>query len=229
MQLNRIITLIALMQCCSLTFAQSPSDLPANAGPFNLQANQVATFDNRYEDKRLSPLLFDELQTGSITFDKDKRYTNVSLNYDVMSDNVVARMESLGTLVVVRKEGVADFSIVSKGKVLSFDKRSINDIQTFVLRTALANHFIKISKKIVRTESEGGYAVDKPSESISFNCELYVEYNGVLVKSLLNKRALVKQFPKFKSQIESHIKANKTNFSKYEDVLTLFEAIASWK
>src|SRR5689334_15850600 len=81
--------------------AQNVSDLPANSSPFNFAGPSVMAYDNRYEGVKGTNTFFEEFKPGTIELRKGK-FSDVLINYDAYSDNLLAKNEKMKDIVQMR-------------------------------------------------------------------------------------------------------------------------------
>jgi hypothetical protein len=182
--------------------------------------------DNRYEGIEGSYMLFDDFVPGKMILKRDKVYTNVMLNYDAYSDELIAKDLRLNETVIIRKDMVESFTLESPDGVIEFTKMSINGVPTYLL--GLINDsltlYVKAGKKIKKANLGGAYNTSEiRSDQFVADYVYYVvrKAEASLLKIENTKRGIVKAFPEYESQLSDYLKRKRIDFNDFNQVRLL--------
>jgi len=214
----------------AIAFAQQPSDLPPNSAPFNLSGAQVVTFDHRYEGVKGFHTFLENFVPGKVELKKDQVYDNVLINYDAVSDNLIAKSEKIGGLVSVRKDLVLRFILKADDAEYTFEKKTVKGTHGFLLKLTEGStqFYCKLSKSIKQVDLSGAYNTsntnyDEFKQVVTY---YFVGMNGSLSELPSNKKSIIKTFPQLEKDLTQFFKENKIDFNDYQQAQLLFSFIA---
>lgn len=226
--MKEILLVISILFGIERVWAQNVSDLPANSFPFNLSGNTIQTFDNRYEGVKGFPTFLEDHCPGTVELKKDEHYKNVLINYDAVSDNLIARSDRTKANMIVRKDLVASF-ILHDGLVeYEFVKLPVDGVPTFLLTLSegTISFFCKVSKEIKRAELGGAYNVSgNPYDEFRTIYTFYMTEGAVLKTIPQTKRGIIKFFPTIEKELNAFFKANKADLTDLHYAKSLFAFI----
>lgn len=221
---NLILTVFVFAICCTATrlIAQNVSDVPFNSSLFNFMGPSVMAYDNRYEGIKGTNTFFEEFKPGTIELKKGK-FSDVLINYDAYSDNLLAKNEKLKDIVQMRKDMVQTFVMKDEaGQEFTFTKQNVNGTPTFLLDLVrdTISLFCRVSKTIRKAEIGGTYKIDQNNsdEFITSNNYYIAKGGGELQELQKNKKDLLKAFPEYRDQVSAYLKKNKIDFNNYDQM-----------
>ena len=202
--------------------AQNVSDLPSNSFPINLSGGTIMRYDNRYEGIKGTYTLFEQFSLGTIELMKGK-FSDVLLNYDAYTDNLLARNEKLKDTVQMRKDMVKNFALKdASGEEFAFTKQSVNGTPTFLLSLVrdTVSLFCRITKTIKKAEIGGAYNTSEKryDEFITSNTYYIVKETGGLQEIQKSKKGILQAFPEFEDQLSAYLKKSKIDFNNRTQV-----------
>ena len=230
---NLITTAIVFVILSGTTalIAQSVSDLPSNSSPFNFTGPSVMAYDGRYEGVRGTNTFFEEFKPGTIELKKGK-FSDVSINYDAYSDNLLAKNEKIKDIVQMRKDMVQNFVLKdATGQEFTFTKESLNGSPTFLLNLVRdsISLYCRVSKTIKKAEIGGAYRIDqsKSDEFVTVNTYYVNKGDGQFQELAKSKKGILKVFPEYDDQLSTYWKKNKVDFDSYDQMKQLISHINS--
>ncbi|MBX2968874.1 MAG: hypothetical protein KF803_05860 [Cyclobacteriaceae bacterium] len=227
--MKSILILTFSVLSATVACSQQVSDLPANSFPFNLSGNTIQTFDNRYEGVRGHYTFFEDFSPGVVELKNKEVYQNVLINYDAVSDNLIAKSERTSSNMVVRKDLVQKFVLRDGSREFRFVKQSVNGLATFLLELVEGEtaFYCKVSKSIRRAELGGAYNTSE-SRYDEFKSSLiyYIKDLKGFREIPQTKKGIIRSFPSLENKLSTFFKKNKVDFNDYYEVQFLFEYIA---
>ncbi len=212
------------------SIAQLPSDLPPNSAPFNLSGMQVATFDYRYDGVKGYYTFFEDFVSGVVDMKKDQRYENVLINYDAVTDNLIAKSNKMEGAVLVRKDLVLRFVLRTDEEEYVFEKTEVKEIPVFLLRLTEENEifYCKVSKSIKNIDLGGPY---NTAQGYSDEFKLILTYyhtldDGSLKEIPASKKGVIRTFPQLEKELTQYFKNNKVDFNNRQQTQLLFTFIS---
>src|SRR5688572_32937249 len=106
--LTVLVFVFVILSCPCAMKAQGTTDLPSNSFPYNLGGQSVMAYDNRYEGVRGTYTFSEEFLRGAVELKKGK-FSDVLINYDGLTDNLLAINDKLKDTVQMRKDLVTNF------------------------------------------------------------------------------------------------------------------------
>jgi len=222
-----------LLICTPKVFAQNVSDLPTNSFPFNFAGNSVMSYDNRYEGVKGTHTFLEEFRPGTVELKKG-RFTNVLINYDAYTDNLLAMNDKIKEAVQMRKDMVINFTLTNAtGQEFHFSKQSLNGNSAFLLDLVrdTISLFCRISKTIKKADFGGAYRIDetKHDEFITTNTYYVAKGMNELQELQKNKKGVLEMFPEFKDQLSAYLKVNKIDFKDHRHMRVLIQHVNTLK
>lgn len=214
--------------CIEIACAQNVSDLPANSFPFNLSGNIIQTFDNRYEGVKGFPTFLEDHCAGAVELKKDEVYSNVLINYDAVTDNLIAKSERTKANMIVRKDLVESFTLRDGLLEYEFIKLPVNGAPTFLLTLSRGNtsFFCKVSKEIKRAELGGAYNVSRDPYDEFRTVYTFYMTEGTSFKIIpQTKRGITKLFPTIEKELSVFFKENGLDLADLQYARSLFAFI----
>lgn len=186
-------------------------------------------YDNRYEGVKGSYTFFEDFRPGTVEMKKGK-FSNVSINYDAYTDNLLARNEKINDVVQLRKDLITSFVLKSaSGEEFLFVKKTINENPTFLLELVRDSItlYCKISKTIKKADYGGAYNATETryDEFLTVNTYFIITGNREPREFKSSKKGVLKALPEFEEQLSSYLKKNKINFNDYNQMKGLFTYI----
>jgi hypothetical protein len=213
--------------------AQSVSDLPPNSFPYNFAGSSVMAYDNRYEGVKGTYTFLENFSLGTVELKRGK-FSNVLINYDALTDNLLAINDKLKDTVQMRKDMVMSFVMDNNaGEKFVFTKQSVNGVSVFLLELVndTTSLFCRIGKTIKKAEIGGAYKIDENmhDEFVTSNTFYVAKWTNDLQELQKNKKAVLKMFPEFNDQLSVYLKQNKTDFKDQEDMKRLIQYVNTLK
>jgi len=205
-----------IVGCAIKVMSQSMADVPANSPPFNLFGQSVMAYDHRYEGVKGTPNFLEDFRPGTIELKKGK-FTDVLINYDAYTDNLLAINDKIKEVVQMRKDMVVNFTLKSAtGQVFSFSKQSLNGTPTFMLDLVrdTISLFCRVIKTIKKADFGGAYRIQDSKHDEFVTSDVY--YVAIGTKDLQelerNRKSFLRMFPEFEDQLSAYLKQNKIDF-----------------
>jgi hypothetical protein len=213
--------------------SQNISDLPANSAPFNFTGYTAKAFDNRYEGVRGTYTFFEDFRPGMVELKRGK-FTDVLINYDAYTDNLLAKNDKMKDTVQLRKDMVIRFAMKgASGEEALFVKKNLNGTPTFLYELVLdsISVYCKVSKTIKKADFGGAYNTSETryDEFVTVNTYYVVKEDGKLQEIQNNKKGILKAFPEFEGQLSAYLKKNKIDFNDYGQVKLIVQYINELK
>lgn len=217
-----IVFVFAVLCLSTRLIAQNVSDLPSNSFPFNLGGQTMMKYDNRYEGVRGTYTFAEEFMRGTVEL-KNGKFSDVLINYDALTDNLLAINDKLKDTVQIRKDLITNFVMSNAGgEKFAFTKQPINGTPTFLLELVddIISLYCRVSKTIKKAEIGGAYNVSEKryDEFITVYTYYVVKEKGGLQEIQKSKKGILQAFPEFNDQLSAHLKKNKINFNDNSQV-----------
>ena len=215
---------------CSIEMkAQGISDVPSNSFPFNLSGRSIMTYDNRYEGVKGTYTFLEEFMPGTVELKKGK-FTDVLINYDAYTDNLLAKNDKINETVQMRKDMVINFVLKkASGVEYTFSKESINGVPTFLLNLVqdTISLYCRIRKTIVKADLGGAYNTSekKFDEFVTENTFYVFNGSGDLREIQKSKKGILQAFPEFNDQLSAYLKQNKIDFKSLDHMKLLIKYV----
>ena len=213
--------------------SQSISDLPTNSFPYNIAGQSFKAYDDRYEGVKGNYTFLEEFMPGTVELVKGK-FSNVPINYDAYTDNLLAMNDKINEAVQMRKDMVLNFVLTnSAGKEFPFSKQSLNGTPTFLLELVrdTISLFCRISKTIKKADFGGAYRIDETRHDEFVTSDIYYVAKGTLKLQELrkSKKYVLQMFPEFKDQLSVFLKQNKIDFNNHDHMRLVIQYINTLK
>jgi hypothetical protein len=205
--------------------AQGISDTPTGSFPYNLGGQTVMAYDNRYEGVKGTYTFSAEFMRGSVELKKGK-FNNVLINYDAITDNLLAINDKLKDTVQMRKDLVTNFVMSNaEGETFAFSKQSVKGVPTFLLNIVrdTISMFCRVGKTVKKAEIGGAYNTSEKryDEFVTVNTYYVVKEKDGLQEIQKNKKGILQAFPEFDEQLSAYLKKNKIDFNDYAQMKLL--------
>jgi hypothetical protein len=221
-QLFTALFIFAMLFSVPALIAQNISDLPSNSFPFNLGGQTMMRIDNRYEGLKGTYTLFEEFKTGTVELTKGK-FSNVLINYDAYTDNLLAKNEKIADAVQMRKDMVVSFAMrdLVTGQDFLFTKHSVNGVPTFMLNLVhdTISLYCRVTKTIKKADIGGAYNTsEKRYDEFVMANTFYTDKGNGLQELQKGKKGILQAFPEYHDQLSSYLKRNKIDFNDYNQM-----------
>ena len=158
---------------------------------------------NLYSQIEGNQFLFSsEFLSGSLTI-SGKRFTGVSLKYDILNDEILTPVDP-GGILQLNKERVDSFSLLFQDRIFKFIKTQFDSVKSSknyycVLYQGKTAFYLKFTKKIDKLTIDGGNEKFYQFARIYFvknNIVYLINNKGDLLKALIDKKELLKLYIK---------------------------------
>ncbi|MBX2964978.1 MAG: hypothetical protein KF845_02445 [Cyclobacteriaceae bacterium] len=226
--MKKILILISATFLSGIAICQQVADLPANSFPFNLTGTTIQTFDDRHEGVVGYYTFFEDFSAGIVELKNKGVYKNVLINYDAVSDNLIAKSERISSAMVVRKDLVQQFVLSDGVREFKFIKLSVNGLPTYLLVLVEGDltFYCKTTKSIKRADLGGAYNTSESRNDEFRSVNTYYIADRVGLRELpQTKKGIIRSFPHMEDKLNVFFKKNKINFSDHAEAQFLFEFI----
>ncbi len=188
----------------------------------NPNFNNRDLFENRKEEIKGSPYLFDEWNIGEIKTKLGSVYPNVKLKYAAYSDQLFFLTDD-GDERAIAREKVHYFQFNDEdGKSYLFEHIPYHGFLQKLTSQSGVILYKKIEKEIKEAPKNNGYNASTGKDEFFERRTYYVLANKQVVP-VQGKKEYLALFPNNNDAIETFIKKNKVKFKKDEKMIDLVE------
>ncbi|UXE66938.1 MAG: hypothetical protein KA713_21330 [Chryseotalea sp. WA131a] len=201
-------------------------------GATNDPTQMVRQFDNRYQGIKGSPLFWDGYVSGVLKFKDGRIYRVKSLNYDLVDDSFIYKLESDNRVLVLKNAETfkADSSLCPEDfcffKRFDFSNSEAPSGYFAVLAEGRNFFLCKISKTILKADFKGAYSANQNMDRFIEERRFYiVDPDGKISLFKNSQKSVTELFPLNKNLIKDLISKNNYKLKNPRDLISLLESI----
>lgn len=217
-------------------FAQNPNGLDAQTNLNSIGSHDpngvVRHFDTRYRGITGSPFLSNQWNTGTITLNNGKIFTNVPLKIDLYSQEVLAKRPA-GDSIIIQANAIQQVQLTeaNTGKKYTFKKISfirnenpgVKDTYADIIYEGKYSFIAERKKKLIKANYKGAYSTGQPYDEFVDETTYYIQKpDKSLEKVKLNRKAIADVFSSHQDKLKSFIASENIDFKNEQDVMKLF-------
>jgi hypothetical protein len=226
-----VIVCVCLNFVCSAQGVETQTNL-SQLGATNDPTQVVRMFDERYKGVKGSPFYWDKYVSGKIKFNEGKSYSVKSMNFNLLDDEVVVKMENDSRLMVLNKKNIISFDVDSLNCLDSFCHFvKIDTIGMPVGYYALLvdkriKVLCKLSKTILKADFKGAYSSSQNYDRVIDEERYYFKKKqGFLIEFKRSQKSISSLLPEKSKVISNFIKENHLNPKSNSSLNRIFSFI----
>jgi hypothetical protein len=192
----------------------------SNEAKYNANIKNVS-----YKEIQGSPYLIDSFVVGSIYTNRNEKFQNIPVRYNIYTENIEYIVGAGSVLELKNPETVenieyGDYKLIYLSQS---NKNKLGNGFFIVLTEGNATLLSKPGVTLHKPTQTGGY-IDAQPPSFSRNPDTYYIKIGTNPANILrNKRQLITSFPDYREELRNYIKSNNTKISDQKSLINLVQ------
>lgn len=221
-----IVQFVIVVYVTSPAQVATPADRPFSLNSFAENSSVFRSFDNRYKGVKGGITYLENYVPGIIFMSKGQVVKHDKINYDAFNDELVVFYE--GKEAGVNKLMVNSFLLITGIDSLYFDRvlgpdnkvgffQRLNNEKKVIL-------YKKVYKKLIEPDYRGAYSQGRDyAELVTEQKYMFLDAGKKRLMELKSKKLFSEDFPENKDMLDAHVKKEKIDFKKEEDLKQLFK------